>query len=214
MKADFVRVEHSVDRPKMSEWPVVYRCLPGAGGNAHAYRALAIELAMRTAADLPEFFNATGGDIVVGASQASIGAEAHERCQHLRWRVAAASVKAQSQQGGLATPAVAAATAARFVLCLVHLQRAATEILAVETLHGLGRIAAGHLDKSEASGASCLAIVYQRDRLDGAVFGEQRTQRVFARRERKISDIEFGHGISWMTMSEIARRYAWSVRES
>jgi hypothetical protein len=174
---------------------------------------------MRTPADLPEFFHAAGSDRVVGASQTSISAESHEGCQHLRWRVADAAVEVQPQQEDLSTAVsaaaatTAAATAARTILRFVHLQRTAAEVLAVQSLHCLGRITAGHLDKPEATRTSRLAIIYQSDRLDGAMLGEQRAQRIFVRGERKISDIEFGHGISWITMIGIARRVAWWARE-
>src|SRR3954470_1659033 len=142
---------------------MVHRRLPRAGNDSHADRAIAIELAMRTPADLPEFFHAAGSDRVVGASQTSISAESHEGCQHLRWRVADAAVEVQPQQEDLSTAVSAAAattahtaTATRTILRFVHLQRTAAEVLAVQSLHCLGRITAGHLDKPEATRTSRL----------------------------------------------------------
>src|SRR6185436_3453252 len=96
---------------------------------------------------------------------------------------------------GLTTPvAAAAATTAGFVLRLIHFQRAAAKVLAIERLHRLLRVSARHLHEPEAARLARVAIVDKGDLFNGAVSGEERAHAVFRGTERQISNVKFGQG--------------------
>src|SRR6185437_11100456 len=90
----------------------------------------------------------------------------------------------------LGTAASATGTA---LLRLVHAQRPAAEILAVQILNGAGSIGARHLDEREAAGAARVPIGDDADGLHRAVLREQRADLVLAGRKRQIADIDLGH---------------------
>lgn len=71
-------MKHAIQCLQCLERAMVHRSVTRAGGDANAYRTFAVELAMRASANLPETFHAAGHDVVVGAAQSSIGAEAQE----------------------------------------------------------------------------------------------------------------------------------------
>lgn len=69
MHAAVVGVQHATDGAQMFERPVLDGGFTRAGNDAHAYRALTVELAMGAATHLPEAFRALGHDVVVRAPQ-------------------------------------------------------------------------------------------------------------------------------------------------
>src|SRR5580698_8355893 len=75
-----------------------------------------------------------------------------------------------------AAAATAAATAGA-LLCLVHLQHSPLDIVAIQGLHGTSRVRARHFNEAEPTGPTGVAIIDQRNRLDGTVLFEQSTHR-------------------------------------
>src|SRR6188768_921727 len=102
---------------------------------------------------------------------------------------------------------------ARAFLRFVDLERAAVEVLAVQRLHGARGVLARHLDEAEATWAARVAIVDQRNLLHRAVNREKRSYGVFGRRERKVSDIKFGHFESRVEGIRFPRRASGAHRE-
>src|SRR5450631_4062524 len=93
------------------------------------------------------------------------------------------------------TAAAATATAAApgALLGLVHLQRSPVDIVAIQGLHGARGIRACHLNEAETTGPTGVAIIDQRNRLNGAMLFEQGAYRGLVHREREIANIHFRH---------------------
>jgi hypothetical protein len=91
----------------------------------------------------------------------------------------------------VAAAAAAATAAARFVLRLIHLQRAAAEVFAIERLHRFLRVGARHLHEPEAARLARVAIVDESDLFNRAMGGEQLTHAVFRGTEGQISNVKF-----------------------
>ena len=82
--AGVVAMEHTVHRVKSFEGAAVHRLITRARGDAHAHRSFAIEFPVSAAADVPETLHAARHDVVVGAAQVAVRAEAHECGEHQR----------------------------------------------------------------------------------------------------------------------------------
>src|SRR5215469_11759261 len=98
-------------------------------------------------------------------------------------------------RGSVATRAApaAACTGSIALLRLVDRKRAPFEVLAVQRLHGAGSIGVRHLHKAEPARAPRVAIGDQRNLFDASMRREQSAHTLLSCRERKISDVEFGH---------------------
>src|SRR5499427_6516859 len=98
-------------------------------------------------------------------------------------------------RGSVATRAApaAASTGSIALLRLVDRKRAPFEVLAVQRLHGAGSIGVRHFHKAEAARAPRVAIGDQRNLFDASMRCEQSAHTLLSCRERKISDVEFGH---------------------
>ena len=81
------------------------------------------------------------------------------------------------------TAATAAATATLTGFGFVHLEGAAPKVFTIERLHGARGVRIGHLDESEPARAPGITVGDERQRLDGAVRGEQRADSIFSRGE-------------------------------
>ena len=93
----------------------------------------------------------------------------------------------------LATLATATATATtgRLILCHVHAQRTAAHFMAVQAGDRLlGAISIAHLHEAEATRATGLAIVDQRNGSHGSVLGEKGLDLGVGGTERKVSNIK------------------------
>ena len=88
-----------------------------------------------------------------------------------------------------AAAAVTAAAGALTLLGLVHLERSAVEVGAVERLHGARRIGIRHLDEAETARTAGVTVRDQRDLLDRPMLREKSMDGLFGRREGEISDI-------------------------
>src|SRR5262249_21760019 len=99
-------------------------------------------------------------------------------------------------RGSVATRAAPrTSTGAIAILSLVDLEGAAFEVLAVQRLHGAGRIGVRHFHKAETARAPRVAIGDQRNLFNASMCREQSAHTLFSCRERKISHVEFGHRI-------------------
>src|SRR3569833_871507 len=96
---------------------------------------------------------------------------------------------------GIPDYSVARISAARTrrVLCFVNLKHATIKILSVQRLHRPRGIRTGHLEEAKAAGTARIAIVDQRELLNGAMRSEQIADGLFGCRERKIAGVLFGH---------------------
>ena len=92
----------------------------------------------------------------------------------------------------VAAATTTAATAAGFVLGFIDLERATAKVLAVQRLHRLLRIGAGHFNEAEATGLARVAVIDQRDFVHVAVGREKGTHRIFGGAEGKVSNVKFG----------------------
>jgi len=96
----------------------------------------------------------------------------------------------RSEDSVAARPAGAVSAArALALLCLIDLQCTATEVGAVQSLHGTRCIGIRHLHEGEATGTTRVAIIDQRHRFDGSVCCKQGTHAFVSCRERKISNV-------------------------
>jgi len=80
--AGVVAMEHTVHRVKSLVGATVHRLITRTRGDAHAHRSFAIEFPVSAASDVPETLHAAGHDVVVGAAQVAVRAEAHECGEH------------------------------------------------------------------------------------------------------------------------------------
>lgn len=103
VQAAFVGMQHAADGTQLFEGAVLHGRFSRAGNDAHADGTLAFELAVRPSTYLPETFHALRDDVVVGAAQTTVGAEAHEFREHQCRRIAMPGLKIQPQQGDLAS---------------------------------------------------------------------------------------------------------------
>ena len=87
-----------------------------------------------------------------------------------------------------ARPAAEATAGTLLGLGLVHLERTTLEVDTVQRLHGAGGIRIRHFHEAEATGTAGLAVIDEGQRLDGAVWREQRAHGVFGRGKGKISN--------------------------
>jgi hypothetical protein len=92
-----------------------------------------------------------------------------------------------------ARAASVAPTGSLAILGLVNFKSAAFKILAVQRLHCAGCICIGHFHEAETAWTPRIAIGDQGDLFDGSVRGKQGTHTFFSCRERKISNVKFGH---------------------
>src|SRR5262249_11899270 len=100
-------------------------------------------------------------------------------------------VAAASAATAAAEAAAAAATTTALVLRLVHLERAAAELRAVERADRVARGARlGHLHEREAARAARLAICDHGHRFDVAVTSEQISKLIFRGRERDVPYVQ------------------------
>jgi len=98
---------------------------------------------------------------------------------HINGLVATSATTARAT----ATTAATTTTAALTGLSFVHLEGAAPKVLTIERLHGARGVRIGHLDESEPARAPGITVGDERQRLDGAVRGEQRADSIFSRGE-------------------------------
>src|SRR5271165_1118027 len=75
------------------------------------------------------------------------------------------------------TTTTATTAAAGALLSLIHLQRSPVDIVAIQGLHGARSVCACHFNEAEAAGPTGVAIIDQRNRLNGAMLFEQRAHR-------------------------------------
>ena len=95
------RVQEAVECAQVRKGTVNDRCLAFAGDDAYPHGTLALELAMRAAADDPQSVDTSRHDVVVRPAQRAIRAEPDEGRQHQGWHVARADVEVHPQQGTL-----------------------------------------------------------------------------------------------------------------
>lgn len=85
---------------------------------------------------------------------------------------------------------VAAGRTSFAFLGLVDLQGAATELFAVQGLHGLEGVSVVHLDEAETAEAAGLTVVDELDGQDFAVLGENVAQVILRGAEGDVTDID------------------------
>ena len=79
-------------------------------------------------------------------------------------------------------------------LRFVHLERTSVHLEPVEVLDGAGGLGVRrHLDEAETTGTAGVAIVDQRDGVDGAVGGEQGADGVLVGGERQVANVNLAH---------------------
>ena len=176
VEAGIVAVKHPSGGTHVGKRAEHHGRIVGAHGAPQLHGPFAIELAMHPTAQLPATVHAARHQVVLRPAQRSVSKETKECGHRQRGRITFDGAEVQSQQcsGDLPSAPVvpAAATTARFVLRFVDLERAATEIAAVQRLHGLLRIRVRHFYEAETARLAGIAIVDQCDFLDSAVLGE------------------------------------------
>src|SRR5215472_1822007 len=115
------------------------------------------------------------------------------RLESLPGRWCGAPSCAERPSSVAARTAPVAPTGSLAILGLVDLESAAFKILAVQRLHCAGCIRIGHFHKAETARTPRIAIGDQGNLFDGPMRGEQCTHTLFSCRERKISNVKFGH---------------------
>ena len=65
--------------------------------------------------------------------------------------------------------------------------------MAVESLHSARRIGACHFNETKSARTAGIAIIDERDRLNGTVLFKQSANSGFVHGERKIANIHFRH---------------------
>jgi uncharacterized MAPEG superfamily protein len=106
--------------------------------------------------------------------------------------VATATTAAAATAAEAAT-ATAAAAATFTLLRLVHLERTAAKVLAVQGLHGALRVGLRHLNEAKATRLARVAVIDQGNRIHGAMSSKQLANGILRRGKGQIAHIQLSH---------------------